>query len=63
MGIIIECAVCVHMSMCSVLDGMHVCMAVPTRLRSFIGLRSMYRRAAVMPAHQVVLLGCAQRRC
>ena len=55
-----ECAVCVHMSMCSVLDDMQVRMAVPTRLRSFIGLRSMCRRAAQLPTDQVVLLECAQ---
>ena len=63
MGIIIECAVCVHMSMCSVLDGMQVCRAAPTCLGSFLGLRSMCQRAAATPADLTMLLCRAQRPC
>ena len=55
----VPCASC----MCNVLDDMQACMVVPTRLRSFIGLRSMCHRAAATPAHLIVLLGCAQRGC
>ena len=60
--IVFECAVCVQMSMYSVLEDMHVCMALPTCLRSFMGLMSMYRRAAATPEHQVLQWECAQCR-
>ena len=63
MGVIFECAVSTPCSKCSVLDGMQARVVDPTHLRSFIGLRSMCRRAAATPAHLLELLGRLQCRC